>query len=68
MYKTKLQQEVTEKVPRGVQRYITERGCSEEVKHKCKRCLLVCPMLKKLFYKSYFFDILYISLFSYQLY
>ena len=24
MYKTKLQQEVTEKVPRGVQRYITE--------------------------------------------
>lgn len=32
MYKTKLQQGATEKAPRGVQRYITERDCYMELK------------------------------------
>lgn len=32
MYRINLQQGATEKVPRGVQRYITERGCSVGVK------------------------------------
>lgn len=32
MYRTELQQRATEKVARGVQRYITERVCSVGVK------------------------------------